>query len=107
MYACFCGAAFGVQWSYSQAFMGDLTPRGHENRFFSLLCVVSMGGSWIGLIISSALIDRTQNAWVPFRFVALLIRFSTLVLVSVDEARGRANCEWFLGVKAEEVAQVS
>lgn len=107
MYACLCGAAVGVQWSYSQALMGELTPRGHENHFFSLLGVVSKGGSWIGPIISSALIDRTQNAWVPFGFVALLIGASTVLLVFVDEARGRADCERFLGVKAEEVAQVS
>ncbi|KAK6221903.1 hypothetical protein LQW54_001123 [Pestalotiopsis sp. IQ-011] len=104
MYACLCGAAVGVQWSYSQAFMGELTPRGHENHFFSLLGVVSKGGSWIGPIISSALIDRTQNAWVPFGFVALLTGVSTLLLVFVDEARGRADCERFLGVKAEQTA---
>jgi MFS-type transporter involved in bile tolerance (Atg22 family) len=107
VYACVCGAAIGVQWSYTQAFLGELVPKGHEYHFFSLLGVVSKGGSWIGPIISSALIDRTQNSWVPFGFVALLIAFSTISLLVVDETKGRLDCEKFLCAKADDNAQSS
>lgn len=40
-------------------------------------------------------------AWVLLGFVALLVGVSALLLVFVDETKGRADCEMFLGVKAE------
>jgi MFS-type transporter involved in bile tolerance (Atg22 family) len=102
LYSSVCGAALGIQWSYSQAFMGELVPKGEENHFFSLLGVVSKGGSWIGPIVSSALIDRTQNSWVPFGFIALLIAVSSVLVVLVDEVKGRADCVRFLESESKQ-----
>ncbi|KAH8201231.1 hypothetical protein TruAng_004621 [Truncatella angustata] len=104
-YSALCGAALGLQWSYAQAFMAELVPKGEENQFFSLLGVVSKGGSWIGPIVSSALIDRTQNTWVPFGFIALLVAVSTMLIFFVDENKARVDCDMYLEKKRTAVRE--
>ena len=58
-------ATFGLtlwpQFSYGQAFMAELVPRGREYMFFSLLGIVSKGSAWIGPIVSSAIVDANGN----------------------------------------------
>ena len=51
----------GPQFSYGQAFMAELVPRGREYMFFSLLGIVSKGSSWIGPIVCSAIVDANGN----------------------------------------------
>lgn len=63
LYAAIYGFGFGAQFSYGQAFMAELVPRGREYMFFSLLGIVSKGSAWIGPIVSSAIVDRTGNQW--------------------------------------------
>lgn len=63
LYAAIYGFGFGAQFSYGQAFMAELVPKGREYMFFSLLGIVSKGSAWIGPIVSSAIVDRTGNQW--------------------------------------------
>lgn len=55
------GITMGAQFSYGQAFMAELVPRGREYMFFSLLGIVSKGSSWIGPIVCSAIVDANGN----------------------------------------------
>lgn len=55
------GFTMGAQFSYGQAFMAELVPRGREYMFFSLLGIVSKGSSWIGPIVCSAIVDANGN----------------------------------------------
>jgi len=55
------GFTLGAQFSYGQAFMAELVPRGREYMFFSLLGIVSKGSSWIGPIVCSAIQDANGN----------------------------------------------
>ncbi|EOD47296.1 putative autophagy-related protein 22 protein [Neofusicoccum parvum UCRNP2] len=87
------GVSLGTQWSYGQAFMAQLIPRGLENRFFSLLGIVSKGGGWIGPLVSSAVVDRSGNDWSAFGVVAALIGVPAVALFFVDEDKSRIECE--------------
>jgi MFS-type transporter involved in bile tolerance (Atg22 family) len=55
------GFTMGAQFSYGQAFMAELVPRGREYMFFSLLGIVSKGSG------KSA---RSYTIKFPFRLVS-------------------------------------
>lgn len=65
----FYGFAFGCQYSYGQAFMAELVPKGKESMFFGLLGIVSKGSAWIGPIVSSAITDASGNQSVALIFL--------------------------------------
>ncbi|KAG9247227.1 autophagy-related protein 22-like protein, partial [Calycina marina] len=83
------GFAFGNQYSYGQAFMAELVPKGREFMFFSLLGIVNKGSAWIGPIACSAITDHTGNQWLGFPFVAALtfVPFVAIFLISVEKSR--------------------
>ncbi|KAJ8122241.1 hypothetical protein ONZ43_g1516 [Nemania bipapillata] len=58
-------------YSYSQIMISEVTPRGHEFLFFSLFSIVGMTSSFIGPLVSSAIIDATpsHNNSTPFYFL--------------------------------------
>jgi MFS-type transporter involved in bile tolerance (Atg22 family) len=100
------GLALGPQFSYGQAFMAELVPRGREYLFFSLLGIVSKGSSWIGPIVSSAIVDRNGNQWAAFPFVAALIAAPTVAIFFISETKSRAECAEYLAREATKLRKV-
>lgn len=96
------GVTTGTQWAYSLAFLGELVPRGEENQFFSLSGIISKGGAWIGPVVSSAIIDRTQSQYPSFGFLGLLIGVPGLLVFFVDEDKAKIQCEQYLAGKEKE-----
>ncbi|KIW09856.1 hypothetical protein PV08_11957 [Exophiala spinifera] len=94
------GFTMGAQFSYGQAFMAELVPRGREYMFFSLLGIVSKGSAWIGPIVSSAIVDVNGNAWTPFPFVAALCLVPTIGIFFVSESKSRLECAEYLAKEA-------
>lgn len=90
------GFTMGAQFSYGQAFMAELVPRGREYMFFSLLGIVSKGSAWIGPIVSSAIVDANGNEWTPFPFVAALILVPTIGICFISETKSRKECAEYL-----------
>lgn len=93
-------------YSYSQIMISEITPRGHEFLFFSLFSIVGKTSSFIGPLVSSAIIDATPsgNVSTPFYFLFGLSGLSFLLLVVfVDLRKSRREQERFLLEKEEKV----
>lgn len=100
------GFTYGIQFSYGQAFMAELVPRGREYMFFSLLGIVSKGSAWIGPIVSSAIVDRTGNQWTAFPFLAALIFVPWVGIFFISERKSRVECAEYLAREAADLRKV-
>ncbi|KAH8793951.1 autophagy-related protein 22-like protein [Hyaloscypha finlandica] len=101
------GFTMGAQFSYGQAFMAELVPRGREYMFFSLLGIVSKGSAWIGPIVCSAIVDRNGNQWTAFPFVAALIFVPWVGIFFISEVKSRKECAEYLAREAADLRKVS
>ncbi|PBP28854.1 hypothetical protein BUE80_DR000089 [Diplocarpon rosae] len=94
------GMTLGPQFSYGQAFMAELVPRGREYMFFSLLGIVSKGSAWIGPIVSSAIVDVDENQWAAFAWAASLILVPFVGIFFIDEVKSKKECAEYLAREA-------
>ncbi|KAL6718491.1 hypothetical protein ACLMJK_004582 [Lecanora helva] len=86
-------------YSYSQIMISEVTPRGKEFLFFSLFSIVGKTSSFIGPIVSSAIIDASPhgNNSTPFYFLFGLSLLSAGILVTfLDVKKSKVEQENFL-----------
>ncbi|KAF2487978.1 autophagy-related protein 22-like protein [Neohortaea acidophila] len=101
-YQIFYGLAVCPWYSYSQTMISEVTPRGKEFLFFSLFSIIGKTSSFIGPLVSSAIIDAAgYNAKFvnnrPFYFLFGLSLLSYLFLVFfVDVKKSRIEQGEFL-----------
>lgn len=79
--------------------ISEVTPRGKEFLFFSLFSIVGKASSFIGPLVSSAIIDASPsgNNSMPFYFLFGLSLASFLFLLFfVDLGKSRVEQEAFL-----------
>ncbi|CAM1506274.1 Fc.00g059150.m01.CDS01 [Cosmosporella sp. VM-42] len=75
LYQTFYGLFVCPWYSYSQIMISSVTPRGHEFLFFSVFNIIGKASSFIGPLISSAIIDASpggNNNSAPFYFLFAL-----------------------------------
>ncbi|KAI9758886.1 MAG: hypothetical protein M4579_002770 [Chaenotheca gracillima] len=99
VYQAFYGLFVCPWYSYSQIMISEVTPRGKEFLFFSLFSIIGKTSSFIGPIVSSAIIDAspTGNNNTPFYFLFSLSVVSFLLLLFfVDLKKSRREQEHFL-----------
>ena len=99
MYQAFYGLFVCPWYSYSQIMISEVTPRGKEFLFFSLFSIIGKTSSFIGPLVSSAIIDATPdgNNSTPFYFLFALSLVSCLGLVFfVDLKKSKIEQEAFL-----------
>ena len=83
--------------------ISEVTPRGHEFLFFSLFGVIGKTSSFIGPLVSSAIIDAdpSHNSSSPFYFLFGLSLVSCFVLVFfIDLKKSQVEQDKFLKDKA-------
>ncbi|KAI9738152.1 MAG: hypothetical protein M1818_005581 [Claussenomyces sp. TS43310] len=100
------GFTMGPQFSYGQAFMAELIPRGREYMFFSLLGIVSKGSAWIGPIVCSAIVDSNGNQWTAFPFAAALIFVPFIGIFFISETKSRKECAEYLVRESKSLRKV-
>lgn len=86
--------------------ISEVTPRGHEFLFFSLFSIIGKTSSFIGPIVSSAIIDASPsgNASTPFYFLFGLSIVSFLILfLGVDLKKSQEEQEKFLLNKLQKM----
>lgn len=86
--------------------ISEVTPRGKEFLFFSLFSIIGKASSFIGPLVSSAIIDASpsKNNSMPFYFLFGLSLASFLFLLFfVDLKKSRVEQEEFL--ERERVAK--
>ncbi|RDL33695.1 Autophagy-related protein [Venustampulla echinocandica] len=99
LYQVFYGLFVCPWYSYSQIMISEVTPRGREFLFFSLFSIIGKTSSFIGPLVSSAIIDATPsgNNSTPFYFLTALSVLSFFVCVfGVDLERSRREQDEFL-----------
>lgn len=99
LYQAFYGLLVCPWYSYSQILISEVTPRGHEFLFFSLFSIIGKTSSFIGPLVSSAIIDASthNNASMPFYFLFALSVFSAGGLALwLDLGKSRGEQERFL-----------
>ncbi|KAL9578992.1 MAG: hypothetical protein Q9212_005362 [Teloschistes hypoglaucus] len=99
LYQTFYGLFVCPWYSYSQIMISEVTPRGKEFLFFSLFSIIGKTSSFIGPLVSSAIIDAspTGNNSTPFYFLfALSLASAVLLVVGVDLKKSRVEQERFL-----------
>ena len=99
LYQAFYGLFVCPWYSYSQIMISEVTPRGKEFLFFSLFSIVGKASSFIGPLVSSAIIDASpsHNNSTPFYFLFGLSLASFLFLWwFVDLEKSRVEQEGFL-----------
>lgn len=80
-----------------QQMISEVTPRGKEFLFFSLFSIIGKTSSFIGPLVSSAIIDDTGNNSTPFYFLFALSLVSFLFLLFfVDVKKSRVEQQEFL-----------
>ncbi|MCJ1289425.1 hypothetical protein MMC34_000957 [Xylographa carneopallida] len=97
VYQTFYGLFVCPWYSYSQIMISEVTPRGKEFLFFSLFSIIGKTSSFIGPLVSSAIIDAspTQNNSTPFYFLFGLSVVSFLGLF------------WFVDLKKSRMEQAA
>ena len=99
LYQVYYGLFVCPWYSYSQIMISEVTPRGREFLFFSLFSIIGKTSSFIGPLVSSAIIDASpsKNNSTPFYFLTGLSAASFLMLVLfVDLDKSRREQEEFL-----------
>lgn len=99
IYQLFYGLFVCPWYSYSQIMISEVTPRGKEFLFFSLFSVIGKTSSFIGPLVSSAIIDASPhgNNSTPFYFLSSLSLASfLLLLLFVDIKKSRIEQARFL-----------
>ncbi|PHH93296.1 hypothetical protein CDD83_7995 [Cordyceps sp. RAO-2017] len=90
-------------YSYSQIIISSVTPRGHEFLFFSVFNVAGKASSFIGPLISSAIIDASpggRNNSAPFYFLfALSLVSAAGIWTFLDLDKSAREQEAFLARK--------
>lgn len=103
LYQAFYGLFVCPWYSYSQIMISEVTPRGKEFLFFSLFSIIGKTSSFIGPLVSSAIIDDSpnHNNSTPFYFLFALSCSSFLLLfLFVDLKKSRLEQARFLDDEA-------
>ncbi|RAK73347.1 MFS transporter [Aspergillus fijiensis CBS 313.89] len=94
-------------YSYSMIMISEVTPRGHEFLFFSLFSIIGKTSSFIGPLVSSAIIDASPsgNNSTPFYFLfALSLASFAGLAFFLDLKESQKEQEEFLRKKRKEPA---
>lgn len=107
LYQVFYGLLVCPWYSYSQIMISSVTPRGHEFLFFSIFNIIGKASSFVGPLISSAIIDASpggKNNSAPFYFLfALSLVSAVFIWTFLDLDKSAREQEAFL---AQEKARI-
>lgn len=99
LYQVFYGLLVCPWYSYSQTMISEVSPKGRDFLFFSLFSIIGKTSSFIGPLVSSAIIDASpgHNKSSPFYFLFTLSLASfAFMLFFVDLKKSRVEQAEFL-----------
>lgn len=100
LYQAFYGLFVCPWYSYSQILISSVTPPGHEFLFFSLFSIIGKTSSFIGPLVSSAIIDATPDQTgnsAPFYFLfALSLASAAFIWIFLDLEKSAVEQRAFL-----------
>jgi MFS-type transporter involved in bile tolerance (Atg22 family) len=109
LYQALYGLCVCPWYSYSQILISSVTPRGHEFLFFSLFSIIGKTSSFIGPLVSSAIIDASpggSNNSAPFYFLfALSLLSAAFIWFFLDLEKSAREQEAFIIKEKARIAE--
>ncbi|KAG2154021.1 MFS general substrate transporter [Suillus clintonianus] len=102
LYQVFYGLMVCPWYAYSQTMISEVSPIPQMFLFFALFSMVGKTSSFIGPLVSSAIITASgNNNNMPFAFLFGLGTVSTIFLYLVDVKKSQMECEEFVKAEAD------
>ncbi|KIJ12784.1 hypothetical protein PAXINDRAFT_181474 [Paxillus involutus ATCC 200175] len=105
LFQVFYGSMVCPWYAYSQTMISEVSPLPQMFLFFALFSVIGKTSSFIGPLVSSAIITASgNNNNMPFAFLFALGTISTIFLYLVDVKKSRVECDEFVEAEANREA---
>ncbi|KAF9577060.1 Autophagy protein 22, partial [Lunasporangiospora selenospora] len=88
------GLMLGATQSFSRVLYASLIPKGKESEFFSLYGITDKSSSWLGPLITGAIIENNDTRW-GFVFPLVMMVIPLFVIWWVDVEKGIRDAERF------------
>lgn len=88
------GLMLGATQSFSRVLYASLIPKGKESEFFSLYGITDKSSSWLGPLITGAIIENNDTRW-GFVFPLAMMVIPLVIISWVDVERGIKDAEKF------------
>ncbi|KAF9385482.1 Autophagy protein 22, partial [Podila verticillata] len=88
------GLMLGATQSFSRVLYASLIPKGKESEFFSLYGITDKSSSWLGPLITGAIIENNDTRW-GFVFPLAMMIIPLAIISWVDVERGIKDAEKF------------
>jgi UMF1 family MFS transporter len=88
------GLMLGAFQSYSRVMFAALIPKGKESEFFSLYGITDKSSSWLGPLITGAIIENNDTRW-GFVFPLVMMVIPLVIIIWVDVEKGIKDAERF------------
>ncbi|ORZ28832.1 autophagy-related protein 22-like protein [Lobosporangium transversale] len=88
------GLMLGAFQSFSRVMYAALIPKGKESEFFSLYGITDKSSSWLGPLITGAIIENNDTRW-GFVFPLVMMVFPLILLLWIDVDKGIQDAERF------------
>ena len=83
------GICLGAVQSYSRTIMADLCPLGKESQLFSLYEITDKGSSWVGPLVTAAIVQATDSLRLVFIYLLAVMIIPTIILwIFLDHKAG-------------------
>ncbi|CAG8530758.1 11373_t:CDS:10, partial [Scutellospora calospora] len=93
------GISIGTIFNYCRALFAIMIPIGHENEFFSLYQITAKGSSWLGTIISGAIVNYSHNLRDPFWFLFAVSFLPVLIFFTINVEKGKQESEKYSNIE--------
>ncbi|KAG0229732.1 Autophagy protein 22 [Actinomortierella wolfii] len=88
------GLMLGAIQSYCRVLFGTLVPKGHESEFFSLYGITDKSSSWLGPLITGAIIAHNDTRY-GFIFPLCMMVVPLFIIAWIDVDKGIKEAERF------------
>ncbi|KAF9100867.1 Autophagy protein 22 [Mortierella sp. AM989] len=88
------GLMLGAFQSFSRVMYASLIPKGKESEFFSLYGITDKSSSWLGPLITGAIIENNDTRW-GFVFPLCMMLIPLAIIMWVDVEKGIKDAENF------------
>lgn len=88
------GFMLGAFQSFSRVMYSALIPKGKESEFFSLYGITDKSSSWLGPLITGAIIEKNDTRW-GFVFPLCMMLFPLVLILWVNVDKGIKDAERF------------
>ncbi|KAF9995407.1 Autophagy protein 22 [Entomortierella chlamydospora] len=88
------GLMLGAFQSFSRVMYASLTPKGKESEFFSLYGITDKSSSWLGPLITGAIIENNDTRW-GFIFPLCMMIIPLFLILWVNVEKGVKDAERF------------